>query len=159
MKKLFGINPINEVLNVENNKILIFTPLTEEVCNAFNFELQHFLSFPKISNRRKEINSELYESNKIQFTDIVAIGDTKMETRQANGYIENQLVKINDITRRSYKCFVNKDWKEPKNMMNLPYHDDGGCAWNCLMDKLNRPKFGIIYSILLEDKNFFKLNY
>lgn len=158
MKNLFGTNPVNEVLQVKEGKVLFFTPLTEELCNAFTFELQRFTSFPKTSPRRNELNKELYDAHKILFTDIVAIGDTNMETRQANGYIESNTIKINDIVRRQYKCFVNADWREPKNKMNLPYHDDGGCAWNCLMDKLKRPAFGIIYSIKETDLKYFKIN-
>lgn len=161
MRNLFPTTPNVTPLNVESNKVLIFSPLTKSMCEELNLELKHYLTFPKQSTKRTIIDDELEKHHGFKFSDIVAIGDTKLETRLANSYIAQETITINDIKRRNYKCFVNKDWRNPTNKMNLPYHDDGGCAWNCLMLKLKNPEYGIIFTIsTTNDKMIkkFKLN-
>lgn len=153
MKELFPLNPITEILNVDNEakKILLFTPLKKKENEKLSDALRRYMIFPKKSVKRDELDNTLERIHRFGFKDIIAIGDTNIETRSANNYIENIHLKINDLPRRSFKCFVNKDWKNPTNRMNLPYHDDGGCSWNCLMKKLKNPEYGVIFSIS-EDK-------
>lgn len=161
MKNLFTDKFRFEVLNVTNDKILIFSPLKKEVCEELHNELKRYLLFPKVSGKRSDCDAELYRNNFLKFSDIIAIGSTQMETRLANSYIEMIVTKFNEAPRRMYKCFVNKDWKNPQNKLNLPYHDDGGCSWNCLMQKLKNPVYGLIFNIDSNDNvkiNHFKLN-
>jgi len=164
MKTMFPAIPTIEVLNTQTDKnttvrkLLLFTPLTEKEHDKFVDALTHYLTFPKLSPKRKDLDAQLEKIHKITFANIVAIGDTQMETRLANGYIEHISSNSNNVIKNNYKCFVNKDWKEPTNKMNLNYHDDGGCSWNCLMQKLKMPKYGIIYSIPIEDKFKFNIN-
>ena len=150
MKDLFPNNARVETLKIEGGKILLFTPLTEEEHNNFKFELQRYNTTPKSSGKREELNKELYKIVKFTFDDVIAIGDTKLETRLANQYIDSVIWSTGDIGRdrikkRSFKCFAGNDWKG-SNQMNMPYHEDGGCAWNCLIQSLGSPKYGIIYT-------------
>jgi hypothetical protein len=162
MKNIYPSKPVIEQLNVQRDektselKLLLFTPLTKEQHDLFEIELTKFLIYPKTSNKRVELNALLYKFHNFTFSDIIGLGDTSIDTRLANTYIESEIVKINDIVKRTCKCFVNKDWRTPKN--NIIYHEDGGCSWNCLMEKLKHPKYGIIFTIRFEDKSKFKIN-
>lgn len=155
MKAIYPSNPIIEVLNVQEAndknpevKLLLFTPLTKEQHDGLKIKLSIYLAYHKTSPKKVELNLEFKKHHGFTFADIIAIGDTKMENRQATGYIESIVTKtMTDVVKRNSKCFVNKDWKDPKNKMNLNYHDDGGCSWNCLMQKLKQPKYGILYVI------------
>jgi hypothetical protein len=165
MKNIYPINPIIEVLNVQQDnkansevKLLLFTPLTKKQHDMFKDKLSLYLTYYKTSPKREELNLELKKHHNFTFADIIAIGDTKLETRLANGYIENIVTKtMNDVVKRNYKCFVNSDWKEPKNKMNLNYHDDGGCSWNCLMQKLKQPEYGVLFTIPIKDASKFNI--
>ena len=152
MTNLFPVKPIVEELNNVNGKRLVFTPLTKEQCDNLKKELERFQTFPKLSNKRSDLDRELNIKHKITYSGIIAIGSTTLETRLANTYIENNMFETGDkdktrIKKRNYKCFANTDWQNPTNKMNLPYHEDGGCAWNCLMQKLRHPEYGVIYNI------------
>lgn len=161
---MFPSNPIVEVLNTQhdkkdltNSRLLVFTPLTKEEHDKLSNKLIHYQTFPRLSTKRMELNEELKKLFDFTYADIIAIGDTVMEVRLANTYIESNKVHVNTIERNNYKCFVNHDWKE-LSIMNLPHHEDGGCSWNCLMQKLRMPEYGIIYTIANKDKRKFKID-
>jgi hypothetical protein len=164
MKNSYPVTPIIEVLNTQIDKntgakrLLLFTPLKKKEHDSFCNRLTLYLQHHKTSSKRKEMDIELEKQYNFTFGDVVACGNTEMETRQANSYIEATALKINEVWRRNYKCFVNKDWKNPENRLNLPYHDDGGCSWNCLMTKLKNPKYGVLFTIPIENKSKFGLN-
>lgn len=165
MKNLFPTKPTIELLNVQRDKrntadtnYLVFTPISKEEHDNFVDALRHYQMFPKAAPKRIELDATLLKAHKISFENIIAIGTTDMDTRAANGYIESNTLNINGVVRRNYKCFVNKDWKDPQNKMNLPYHDDGGCSWNCLMQKLKHPKYGVIYLIPSNQSYKFEIN-
>lgn len=162
MRDLFPTKPIVEVLNNQYDKdtktikkILLFTPLTEDEHDGLSKELTRYLLFPKMSSKRIEIDIPFQKLYAFSLSDIVALGTTDIENRLANTYIEYVDTKINDIAKKAYKCFVYKDWKDPKNRANVSYHDDGGSSWNCLMEKLRMPKFGVIYTINVDQKSKF----
>lgn len=160
MKNVFPVNPVVEVLNTKINKetnevsTILFTPLTEEQVDNFTLLIKYFNTFPKNHNKRKDLAIELLTTHHLDFANILAIGDTSISPKLVNGYIESLPIKINEIPKNNYKCFVNKDWKTI-GQMNLPYHEDGGCSWNCLMTKTKHPAFGIIYSVPNELLNKF----
>jgi hypothetical protein len=166
MKETYPINPVIELLNTQvdkkdesNVRLLLFTPLTKIENDKLQQKLTLYLQYPKNSAKRRELDEQFKSHHKFSLADIIALGDTKMETRQANGFIENVTVKMmNDVVKHSYKCFVNDDWKEPKNRLNLNYHDDGGCSWNCLMQKLKHPEYGVLFTIPIVDEFKFKIN-
>jgi hypothetical protein len=162
MKNMYPINAEINILNTTKDKdghrVLIFTPLNEKQHNKFCEQLTLYNTYPRSSPKKLDMNNQLLKLHNFSFTDIVAIGDTKMETRQANNYIENHPININSLSKRNYKCFVNHGWEEGCNAMNLPYHEDGGSSWNCLMEKLKQPKFGIIFSIPFSMLFKFKIN-
>ena len=158
MKNLFPKNPIIEILNKAEGKVLLFTPLDIEQHNAFTTALQQYLIYRKGSSKRDELDAELETSCNVLFKDIIAIGDTKIKNSLASTYIESTKITINDTIRNTYKCFINKDWKRPTNRTNTVYHEDGGGSWNCLMGKLAYPKYGIIYTIDIIKMSKFKLN-
>ena len=150
MAQLFPVNPIVEELNSKSDTKLVFTPLIEEEYTNLKKELDRFQTFPKLSPKREELDKELKKKHKIKFSDIVALGDTKLETRLANQYIENNILRCVGVDKRNYKCFVHNDWRQ-LGQMALPNHEDGRCSWNCLMRKLGEPKFGVIYNITSND--------
>jgi len=161
MKNIYPSNPVVEQLIIKEDKtnilkIILFTPLTKQQCDEFIITLDKYLVFPKLSNKRIELNNLLYKYHNFTFDDIIGLGDTKLDTRSVNSYIESVPVKLNDTVKKSFKCFVNKDWREPK--FNVVYHEDGGCSWNCLMQKLRNPEYGIVFSIPYTDKSKFKIN-
>ena len=165
MKDLFPKKPIVELLNNQYDKdgktikkLLLFTPLTNNEHERFSKQLTNYLMFPKNSKKRIEIDIPFQKQYSFSLSNVVALGETDMETRLANSYIEFVDTKINDVAKKSYKCFVNKDWRDPQNKINLSYHDDGGCSWKCLMQKLKMPKYGIVYTIDIDNKFKFPIN-
>ena len=164
MKDLFPTKPIVEVLNTQYDKntktikkILLFTPLTEKEHNVFSKELTKYLLFPKMSNKRIEIDIPFQKLHKFSLSDVVALGSTDIETRLVNTYMEFVNTKINDVPKKAYKCFVYKDWRDPQNRANTPYHEDGGCSWKCMIQKLRMPKYGVIYTINFDQKSNFNI--
>ena len=152
MKHLFPTNPTVEILKEENSKVTIFVPLEERMCNDLRNEFQTFVSFGKNLEKRAEYNKVFNFYHGFGFNNILALGDTKIETRLANTYIQSNYQRYfghgkEAVNKRNYKCFVNKDWESGETPMGMPYHEDGGCAWNCLMQKLRNPEFGIIFEI------------
>lgn len=163
MRDLFPKTPIVEVLNNQYDKdtktikkLLLFTPLTKEQHDRFSEELTRYLLFPKNSNKRIEIDIPFQKIYKFSLSDVVALGATDMETRLANKYMEYITIKVNDVDKKEYKCFINSDWRDPKS--HIHYHDDGGCSWKCLMQKLKMPEYGIIYTINFDNKSKFHIN-
>jgi hypothetical protein len=152
----FPLNPVRIVLSVQTNvrtgakEVILFTPLKKEECDLLTVDVRRYIQFPKTNSAKTELDAAFLRVHKFSLSNILSIGDTKLETRLANIYIENTSSKYSDILKRNYKCFVNADWKNPINKVNLPYHEDGGCSWNCLMDKLRRPEFGVIYTMSLD---------
>lgn len=145
MANLFPFKPIIETLSIDKDKKLVFTPLLKEEFDGLKLEHDKWKSYPKLSPKREEMDNELKKKYGITYFDILALGDTIMETRLANQYVEHYIEKYNETEKRNYKCFVNKEWRS-RNAMNLPYHEDGGCSWRCLMQKLKYPTHGVIYS-------------
>lgn len=162
MKNSFPIKPIVELLNVQQDlktkttKLTLFTPLDKKTHEALSQTITYYFTFPKNSKKRDEISQEFIRLHNFNFIDILAIGNSSLETRLANLYIQHIPVIINGIEKKNYKCFVNKNWRTI-GQLNAPLHEDGGCSWNCLMDKLHRPEYGIIYTVPIELKSkFFK---
>lgn len=145
MANLFPSQPIIETLTIDKGKLLVFTPLTEEEYTALKAEHDKWKAYPKLSPKRDEMDKAFKNKYGVMFYDIIALGDTVMETRLANQYIENTTLRCAGIEKRNYKCFVHSDWRQ-HNCMNLPHHEDGGCSWNCLMEKLKHPEYGVIYT-------------
>lgn len=162
MKNLFPKNAQVIVLKEDNNKVLLFTPLSEVECEILKTEVKHYMQLPNRSDKKNELDDNFYNIFRFKFADILGIGDNKVEPRLANLYIENNSItyfgkeKGISVTKRNYKCFVRNDWKTGSTSINAPYHEDGGCSWNCLMQKLKYPKFGVIYGMRIED---FKIKY
>lgn len=157
MKKLFPVTTPVTILNGNEETSIIFMPLSEKECNKLKDEISYLNTYLKSSKKRAELNSEFKSLFKFTLEDIIAIGDNKIETRLANTLIEHHTIKIQDIVKKNFKCFVNSDWKTI-GTMNLPYHEDGGCSWNCLMEKLRHPEFGVIFKIDTSELNFYKIN-
>jgi len=151
------MKPTIIILNDTGVISTIFTPLSETECNKLSSEITHINSFPKTSPKRQELNDSFYKHHKFILDNIMFIGDTKLENRSANLLIEHTKVKICDVVKSNYKCFVNENWKTI-GCMNLPYHEDGGSSWNCLMTKLRNPQYGVIFKIPSEDITKFKIN-
>lgn len=163
MKRLYPKKPIIEILNTETNKkdptkknLILFTPLTEDEFRYLDAAMIRYATFPKGSQKKKELDDLLYKEHSFTFDRIIAAGDTTMDTRQANSLIEHATTKINDIVKNTYKCFVNLNWQIPSKY-NIIFHEDGGCSWNCLMLKLKNPTHGVIFSIPIESRSKFKL--
>lgn len=157
MKELFPMKPIITILNDTGVIATIFTPLSENEYLKLSAEISHINSFPKTSHMRADLNEAFARHHKFILDNIIAIGDTKIENRFANMLIEHTKTKICDTVKSNFKCFVNEDWKKI-GIMNLPFHEDGGSSWNCLMSKLKNPKFGVIFKIPSENIKLFKLN-
>lgn len=147
MKNLFPETPIRELLSIKEGKAILFTPLNEKEYNNLMEYIKAYSTFPKGSNKRKEYNDKLEKYHTITFDDILAIGETTIETRLANSYIEMNFMDCSGVKKRNYKCFVFHNWRK-NNITNNPMHQDGSCSWNCLMTKLRHPKYGIVYTIL-----------
>ena len=164
MTKIFPLRPTIELLNVVHDKnypttkFMVFTPLTENEHDRFNTFLHEYLTYPNHSDKRVRLDVQLYKIFGFCFGDVVALGDTKLEPRLASTWLESNKLRFDKIEKNNYKCFVYKDWKDPQNKMNLPYHESGACSWNCLMVKLKNPKFGVVYNIRDEEKHKFKIN-
>ena len=149
MKNLFPEKPIRELLNIKEGKGILFTPLTEQEYNNLVEYVRTYSTFPKNSPKRSELNSKLTKYHLISFDDILAIGETTMDTRLANSYIEMNFMDCSGAKKRNYKCFVFPNWRK-NNITNNPMHQDGSCSWNCLMTKLRHPKYGIVYTVPTE---------
>jgi len=154
MKNLFQSTPSINILKEENSTYTVFTAISKEQYDKLTEILQHFSAFPKHSLKRDELNNKFYNLYHFNLTDIIADGETTPDTRLMNSIIQNVTIKSENIVKRSYKCFVNSDWQKI-GIMGIPFHEDGGCSWNCLMQKLKYPKYGIIYKIDIDDINKF----
>ena len=163
MKKVYPINPIVEHLDTQADKknpsierMVLFTPLTEDQYNHLDSAMTRYATLFKNDIKKQEMNDALYKQHHFTFDGILAVGDTQMDVRQANTLIHSIKTRINGIEKNNYKCFVNANWQE-SNDANIIYHEDGGCSWNCLIQKLKNPKYGVIFSIPLRDKSKFKI--
>jgi hypothetical protein len=146
MKKSLTSDAIAEILSIKEGKAILFTPLAQEQFSDLIEHIRVYTTIPKQSPKRKELETEFRKCNRISFDDVLGIGDTKIETRLANSYMENTTMNCSGAIKRNYKCFVFKNWKE-NNITNNPMHQDGSCSWNCLMTKLHHPKYGIVYTV------------
>jgi len=149
MKNSFPTMPIVELLSVKEEKAILFTPLTKEQFVDIAEHIRAHATIPKTSPKKKELEDEFKKCNRLSFNDILGIGDTKIETRLANSYMEATTMNCSGTIKRNFKCFVFKNWRE-NNITNNPMHQDGSCSWNCLMTKLHHPQYGIVYTVPLD---------
>lgn len=161
MKNLYPIDKkvtvLNEVTDKEIGIVILFSVLTKKQHDNFCSKLTLYNSHKKGSLKRNELDHELNTLYNFTFADIRAIGDTKIDGRTANGYIDNNTININGIAKRNYKCFVN-EWEDGCHAMNQPYHEDGGSSWNCLMQLLRNPEYGVIFTIPITKLTKFNIN-
>ena len=146
MKNLFPSTPSISILKEEGSIYTVFTVLSKQQHDKITEILQHYASLPKSSIKKSDLNNQFYDLYKFNIYDIIADGDTKADSRLMNSIIQNVIIKSENIVKRSYKCFVNTHW-EKIGIMGVPFHEDGSCSWNCLMQKLKYPKYGLIYKI------------
>lgn len=158
MKIMFPIKPTFEVLNSNFNEALVFTPLTKDEYETIKEQIHRYTSIPKYNTTlRGQLNDQLETITGFTFDQIDAIGTTDHDTRYFNQVIENLKIELASTQKRSYKCFTAKDWKTRHLTLGINLHDDGGCSWNCLMDKLKHPSHGIIYKMPIERAKLLKL--
>lgn len=158
MKVLFPTKPIFEVLNTNHTEALVFTPLTEEEYTTIKEQIHRYVSIPKSNFAlRNDLNAKLQAITGFTFDSVDALGTTAHDTRYFNQVIENIKIDLAGTQKRSYKCFTAKDWKTRHLTLGINLHDDGGCSWNCLMDKLRHPSHGIIYKMPMERAKLLKL--
>lgn len=156
MKNLLPSSPKVIELSRNDDFITVFTPIEENHVNDIKGQIERLLMFSRGNTKRQVINDEFYKYHNFTLDDIVAIGDNSIESRFAASIIEHLNVKIQDVIKKNFKCFVFPDWKTI-GQMNCPYHEDGKSSWNCLMEKLRHPQYGIIYKIKVEDIKHFKI--
>jgi len=148
MKVMFPTKPIIEVLNSNSTTTLVFTPLTEAEYNTIKEQIHRHVSIPKSNFAlRNELTDKFKSITGFGFDQIDAIGTTEQDIKYFNSVIEHVNIELAGVSKRSYKCFTSKDWKTRHLRIGINLHDDGGCAWNCLMEKLRQPTHGIVYKI------------
>ena len=132
-----------------------FIPISEELCNEMKLDFKQY-KLRKLKDNKFETK---YGINP-KYLD--AIGDTNVSNSFAINIIPHikyvnptHVYSLEDARiamkkgeyQNSYKCYGGIDYKTCKNNSKTAgtiQHEDSSSAWNCLMQSLHNPKYGII---------------
>ena len=123
-----------EVLQTKGGKEYIIESLEKDVYEKM-YEHLNTIKGMKMNSDRIATVTEFKKQYGFHPENIIAIGD--------NSGITNIFLKplIPYYGKKGYHCYVKPELSE-----YLIIHEDPLCSWNCLLNKMNNPKFMVIYT-------------
>ena len=126
------------------------------ISSISNIDLQiiesYVTTYTKSGSKVKERTTNTFRDKYgFDIINIVAYGDTNKVNHHILGkFIDSIKVTYNwgnkdKKTLNAYKCFDNDDFHNEKT--RIIYHEDKQSSWNCLLNRINNPKYVIIYKI------------
>lgn len=85
--------------------------------------------------------------------DIITLGDTRDTTEFTTSFLNTifKPIKVRCMAGyiySSYPCYHLSDWDKDIPYRNLPIHQDSKSSWNCIVARLMKPTYIIIYKTI-----------
>ena len=142
----------NRLLISKSNEYEVYASvLSEDVYNKSIELISMYGSKMKPSDKKGFVEAMAKELKIEELKDIITLGKTN-ETSTLTSTFFNKLFsyeycKFITGVYKSYQCFTFDDWDDDAQRRADPIHRDSKSSWNCLIDRLYKPKFIIIYKL------------